>query len=83
VQERLALLPVQLPRLLAEEPVEIGVAAVDESPATPRSSSRVAAFPNAPLAPWMTFLNFFSPYPLKNAARSRGRSFTRMPTAWR
>ena len=37
--------------------------------------------PNAPLAPWMMFLNFLSAYPLKNAARSSGRSVARMPTA--
>jgi hypothetical protein len=38
------------------------------------ASIRVAALPNAPLAPWIRPLCFFSAHPLKNAARSMGRS---------
>src|SRR6266850_793324 len=44
---------------------------------------RVAALPKAPLAPWMTFLSFLLPYASKKAARSSGRSLTRIPAPWR
>ena len=37
----------------------------------------------AALPLWITFRSFFSPYSLKNAARSSGRSLSRMPTACR
>ena len=47
------------------------------------ASMRVAALPNAPGPIWITFLNFFSLYPLIKAARSIGRSLVRMPTARR
>ena len=50
------------------------------APAT-NASSRVAAFPCAALVLWMMCLNRFSPYSLKKAARSWGRSVARIPTA--
>ena len=74
--------PVELRRLLLEQPVDIGIAAVDvdaaRRPRRPRGAS--AALPKAPLAAWMRFLNFFSAKPLKKAARSSGWRFRRMPT---
>src|SRR4029450_9065970 len=41
----------------------------------------VAALPKPPLPAYMRFRNFFSANPLTNAARSRGRSIARIPTA--
>jgi hypothetical protein len=43
----------------------------------------VAALPNAPLAVWMMFFSFFWLFCWMNAARSSGRSCTRMPALCR
>src|SRR4029453_418757 len=84
VQRCLAALAIELGALLAEEPVDVGIAAVHvgAAPAT-NASSRVGALPNAALALSTRFLNVFSTWPLLYAARSSARSFTRMPAACR
>jgi len=61
VHGRLPPLPIQLTRLLPEEPVNVRVASVRvDAPPTRSCSIRVAALPNRLLPPWIRFLYFFS-----------------------
>ena len=61
-----------------------GYAAVDVAAAGDRVRlEAVGALPGAPLPLKMTPRSFFSPYSLKKAARSMGRSRSRMPTCCR
>ncbi len=52
---------VELGRLLGEQRIDLGIAAIGVGAALgDERSSRVAALPNAPDEPWTMFLSFFS-----------------------
>src|SRR6266705_3290102 len=54
---------------------------VKRPPPATNASSLVAVVPRAALVLWITCSNRFSPYSLKKAARSSGRSVARIPIA--